>query len=473
VRIAPETSTTVHTGRSADAAGRGRRLASGILATAISKGLGVISPLLMVPMTYQSLGPSVFGLWMAIMALTSVVTFADLGLGNGLMTRLAPCFSNGDTNQAKRYVATAYAVLGSTAVVLLCALYAATHAVPWSAVFNTGSSVDASLSRDIATICLSVFILNIPVALVVRVQYAYQMVGISNAWQAAGNIGSLLCASGAVALEMSPQGIIFAAVVGPLLSNLANTWWLFRYRLPTLTPNLRHVDRRVTRSLMSIGGNFFVLTIVTALAINSDQIIVAHTLDLSAVAIFAVVMKICALLGMVINVVSMPLWPANGDALARGDLSWVRRTTTLMAFILAGTVAVAGLLVILLSRSALGHWMGYDGNQASLMVGMVLWWLVIAFISPLFMVQNAAGVITPQLIGWALYLAASVPLKVLAVQRYGLAIVPFAGVAAYILFVVPSAIVGYRRTISMHSSKYGRDKSRDDGKARAVAPLVR
>ncbi|PRY19301.1 lipopolysaccharide biosynthesis protein [Pseudosporangium ferrugineum] len=434
---------------------RGRRLAAGIVTTLLSRGVGALAPLLLIPLTYKSLGPALFGLWMTLTAITSMVAFADLGLGNGLMTRLAPCYSKGDEAAAKRNISTAYAVLVATAAALLLSLWSFSSIIPWTDIFNVEDSISGSQTSDVAIICLAIFVINIPASLIVRVQYAYQLVGVSNIWQSAGNLSSLAFAWTAVACDMKPAFVVGAATAGPLVFNIVNALWYFCARMPAIAPSIRDVDPRTARSLMSLSSRFFALTVITAVAMNADQLIIAHAVDLTAVAVYATMAKLLALLGMIINIINLPLWPANGDALAKGDATWVMRTTKLMT--MASTISVAGTAAALLLASEMGwiNWLGPARDQWPLITTLAIWWVSVAALSPRFMVQNATGVVAPQICGWLAFLLLSLPAKWFAAEKLGIEFVPLVGAAIYLLVVAPSAIIGYRKSISQSKQPLG------------------
>ena len=182
---------------------RSRRLISGIATTTLSRGLGVLTPLILIPATLQYLGPALFGLWMAVTAVTMMAAFADFGLGNGLMTKLSRCYSNGDFDQARRYTSSAYFTMGSIAATACLVLILAADNVPWSQLFNSDGRVGSADTRNVGLICLLAFLVNIPLSLVIRVQYAFQMVGQSNSWQAGGSLASLAATMAAMTSRKS------------------------------------------------------------------------------------------------------------------------------------------------------------------------------------------------------------------------------------------------------------------------------
>lgn len=432
---------------------RNRRLTSGILTSLVSRGIAALVPLVMVPLTLNYLGTQLYGLWMAVAALTGMAAFADLGLGNGLMTKLAPCYSSGDALAARRYVSNAYCMVVSLAVIMVLMLWALSGLIPWTSLFNVDDPAVATHANGIAMISLSAFLLNVPLSLVVRVQYAYQRVGQANIWQASGSLWSIPLVIGAVQLRLSPELVVMAAVIGPPLSNLLNSLWLFGRHLPDIAPRPRHVDRDTAGQLLGLGGQFLLLTIVMSLAMNADNLVIAHVLVLGSVTTYSVPARLFAQLGLLVSLVNLPLWPANGEALARGDVDWVRRITARMTLASALMVATPGLVLVLAGDRILSAWLGSDiGASPALMAGLAVWWVMLAAISPRFMVQNSVGVVMPQLLGWSLYLLLSVPLKLWAASSFGVDAVPIAGVVVYALVVLPAAIWGYRKAMSEASS---------------------
>ena len=185
-----------------------------------------------------------------------------------------------------------------------------------------------------------------------------------------------------------------------------------------------------------------------ALANGVDNLIVSHVAGLAQVAAYAVTAKVFAPVAMLVTVVNMPMWPACAAALARRDHQWVRRTAGRMARWSALTVGLGSLGMVVagpvVMRDLLGVAVPVD---RSLLAGFALWSVVLAALSARFMVQNAAGVVGPQLVGWSAYLLLSVPAKWFSARYLGVSTVPFAATATYLVTVLPGALVGYRRAM--------------------------
>jgi O-antigen/teichoic acid export membrane protein len=374
-----------------------------------------------------------------------------------LMTKLSPCIARGHTEQARRYISSAYLVVSATALAGCALLWAISHVIPWSTLFNVRGSVTAADARGVALACLTGFLVNMPLSRVGRVQYACQRVGMSNVWQALGSAVSLPLAIGAVQAKLSPVLVVTSVVAAPVLVNLVNTAWTYGRCLPQFAPRLGSVDKRSIRDLFRLSGMFFLVTIVMTLADNADFLIVAHALSLSALTSYAVPAKFFTQLGLLMMLVNQPLWPMHGEALARGEVSWVQRTVRRMTVVSALAVLVPAVILNLFGYQFFSGWLSVPVPVADrwLLAGLGLWWVLLATMSPRFMVQNAAGVLRPQVIGYSLYLVVSLLGKFLAVRSFGMAVVPWVGIASFLLTVVPAALYGYRRALSTNSTLGG------------------
>jgi O-antigen/teichoic acid export membrane protein len=402
----------------------------------------------LVPVTLTYLGAGFYGLWMAVTALTGMAAFADLGLGSGLMTKLAGCWAAGDSASARRYVSSGYFSMVAVAGGLCGTLWSVAGVVPWETLLGLDETVPPGAARAVALICVTAFVVNLPLSLVVRVQYGYQQVAQSNLWQMAGSVAAVPLALGAVRAELSPLWVVTATVIAPILGNLINSLWVYGRQLPALRPCLRGVDWSSSRELFRLSGLFLVLTVVMSVANNVDMILIARVLGLESVTAFAVPARIFAQVGLLVAVVNGPLWPANTEALAHGHRAWIRRVTARMTVASALTALLASVVVVAGADLIFDLLMGPDQPvDRSLLIGLAFWWLVLAAISPRFMAQNAAGVVWPQLIGWTAYLVLSLPAKWYTLQHVGLGAVPYVGTLGYLFTVVPSALWGYRRTV--------------------------
>ncbi|GAB3444366.1 hypothetical protein GCM10027517_23920 [Phycicoccus ginsengisoli] len=453
--IGPEEASQSDPAMAAAGLTRSSQLRRGILTSFISRGIAAVGPLVLIPITLRYLGAETYGLWMAVSAVAAMVMWADLGLGNGLMTQLGERLAVGDTRGASRLISTTYALLGAASLTLIGAIWLCAPWIPWTRLLGATTAQTSGQARAVALICLSAFLINIPLSLVQRVQYARQEVSQSNLWQAAAGLLTIATTGAAVALTAAPIEVIAASSFALPLTNTINAIWFFS-RNRELRPTARRVSRNAVRGLMSLGGQFLLVSVLTSVAINSDNLIVAHTLSLAEVTTYAVPAKLLTALGLVVSLLNLPLWPAAADALARGETEWVKRTVSRMTLLSGAAVAVPAVCLVAFGPHLIRAWSSVDvSGRPGMLLGLSLWWLMLAIASPRLMVQNARGYLRPQVLGWLAFVLIGIPLKLLAAQKAGLAGLALTGAAAYMAFLGPAVHVGYRRTLKQTLSGSG------------------
>src|ERR1035438_2273421 len=78
--------TSSEAGRSKE---RYRRVALTTLTSVGARGIGTLMALVSVPLTLGYLGKERYGLWMTISSIVAMLSFADFGMGNGLLNAVA------------------------------------------------------------------------------------------------------------------------------------------------------------------------------------------------------------------------------------------------------------------------------------------------------------------------------------------------------------------------------------------------
>ncbi|MET7424818.1 lipopolysaccharide biosynthesis protein [Dactylosporangium sp. NPDC005555] len=453
---------------------RNRRLVSGVAASFGAVGAGSVASLIVAPVMFHHLGPALFGLWVAVTALTSVALFADLGMGNSLLTRLAAHrAAPSGVRDATGAVAAAYLTLAGTGAVLLAGVMTVGVAVPVGPLFGV---TDARLGAQAATVlvvCFGAFAVNLPLSLITKIQLAMQDTARSAGWSAATAAWTVLVVGGAAAAGAGPLTLIACASTAAPVGNLANTVHYFTRVRPDLRPARWVLEPGAAGGLLRLSVRYFALSLLTSTAASIDGYLVARWLGPVAAAHYGVTVRMFILLNLVVTVVNTPLWPANADALARGDLPWVRRTTRRMCLLGAGLVGAAAAVLVAASEPLLAAWIrspDFHGLPTGVVALLALWPALLAAVSPMFMVQNSVGLLRPQLAGWGAYLLLSLPAKALLVRDLGLAGVPLGSAAVFAVTVLPACAAGYRAVVARKPGHRRRTAGPAPGPAYAPAP---
>lgn len=432
---------------------RDRSLRNGVAAAGAFRVITALTPLVMIPTMLGSMGREAFGIWLLAVGVTTFLGFADLGLGNHLMTEVSRLrASGGRTSQIEAVIQTSYGVLIRSAG-LLCVigmLLAAT--LPWPSWVN---SQDPEQSRLILMCVLLTFFATIPASLIVRVMFAHLQSATSYLWQCVGPLLSLAAVMSYATLAESPTPwlLVLLATGGVPLANATVTVVWFRLHRD-LTFGFRIHSRAVVSTLLSSGLIFVAISILMASAAALDQVLIPLFESPEIVTDYGVPWRVFSQLGIALSLISIPFWSAASQALARGEKAWVRSRVVRLAFINLGLVLVPGITAVIFGELLLELWVGEQVNvSAVLLIAFLAWWTALAVMYPFFMVQNGAGVLIPQLLGWCGFFLISLPAKLWLLNMGSWELLPWASLFAYLLTVVPAALVGYRRALEISVPK--------------------
>jgi O-antigen/teichoic acid export membrane protein len=193
-----------------------------------------------------------------------------------------------------------------------------------------------------------------------------------------------------------------------------------------------------------------------AAAVNLDGLMVSHTQTALAVVSFGLALRIFSQLGSLVSMVNAPLWPANSEAIAQGDWTWVKRTTNRMTLVSLCAIGSSSAALVLAGPGIFELWAGKNLElDRTLLAGAALYWALVATLSPRFMVQNSAGVLRYQLVGWVAYLVVSVPLKFWLLEQDRMQLLMAASFIVALVTVLPGCLTGYRASQRIDGGRHG------------------
>ena len=371
-----------------------------VVLSALSSGLAWVTALatafVIVPVVLHHLGSERYGVFATITAIAGLVGWADLGIGNGLISEVADADGREDRAAVARAVSTAFFTLLALAVVLAVVFAAIYPFVPWASVFNVGEQNAKGVGAAVGAFAAG-FLVALPLAVVQRAQIGIQETFVASAWQALGSVLGLVGIVVAVATGASLPYLVLAVAVAPAVALAANGAQLFWRRHPWLRPMVHRVDRVTARGLLRIGVMFFVLQLAMAGAYESDALVLAQILGPKAVTTYSVTMRLFLIVPALSGFVLTPLWPAYSEAISRGDTAWVRQTLRrAVKGCLVISISGAALLA-LLARPFIDLWAGVR-PPFLLIVAAAIWVVAMTFGAVLAAFLNGARVIRAQIV---------------------------------------------------------------------------
>ncbi len=337
---------------------RYRRIALTALASASAKSITIATSFITVPLTLNYLGTERYGLWMTISSVIAMMTFADFGIGNGLMNAVAEAFGTDDKAAIKRHIANAMTVLLIIAGAILLLFFSAYPFIDWGGFFNVKSAVAAKESGPALAIFMVCFALGVPAGIVQRVQMGLQQGFASSIWQAAGSILGLILTLVVIYVKGGLALLVLALGSAPVVMLLLNSLVFFCFQRRDLAPDILHITVQGMKRILNRGVLFFILQIAVAVSYTSDNLIIAKLLGATFVAQYSVVSKLFEGLLMIQGLAITPLWPAYGEAKARNDSFWIIKTLHRSVLTTLAVIVPVAVIFVLLNKQIFGYWIG-------------------------------------------------------------------------------------------------------------------
>lgn len=399
--------------------------------------LGIVGPLVTVPLVLNYLGVERFGLWMTMLSLAGLIGFADLGIGSGLINTLAYAKGKGDVAGAQKSISNAFFMLLVIAAGWGSIFFLIYPWFLWSEIFGVTSFRAIREIKPALTIFVLIFFMNLPLGVVQRAQLGFQEGHIYNLWEGIGRLLSLAGIFVVVFLNLGLPWLVFVFFGVPVLTNLVNNFVFFGFMHPQLKPSYKVVEIKVISGLFSVGMVFLVTQIAYAVGRTSDNIILAQTLGAEAVSIYAIPQQLFSIILVLVMMFSTALWPAYKEAVVNNDLHWVKFT---LIKSLAITVALSGILIfvlIIFGKTIIFRWITTDVIVTTdVLIALGIWTGLSALGNVLSMFLFSVDAVKIQAALMSCFAAVAILLKFLLVDDLGITGVVLANITAYIIFFV-------------------------------------
>ena len=439
LRLAPFDVSTPE-GRSQE---RHRRIALSAVASGTAKAITIATSLVTVPLTLNYLGVERYGLWMTISSVIAMMVFADFGIGNGLMNAVAEAYGKDDNGAIRGHVANALVILSMVAVLLVLAFFVVYSKIDWGGFFNVKTRLAIQEAGPALAVFMVCFAVGVPAGVVQRVQMGMQQAFASSLWQAGGSVLGLFLTLFTIHFKGGLPWLVLALSGAPVIVLLLNGTTFFFIQRRDLLPRIACVTGNGIRRILHGGILFFVLQIACSVAFSSDNIIIAKILGADAVAHYSVISKLFEGVLMVIGLAFNPLWPAYGEAKARGDKLWIKKTLARSMICTLGLTVLTAFLLVMFYKPLFAMWVG---TKYIFPFALVLWyaiWMILKGLGATYsMFLNGMHVLRLQLVVSILFTAASILCKIYFASVFGLIGILLALVCTYIIFtIIPYAIL--------------------------------
>jgi O-antigen/teichoic acid export membrane protein len=428
-------STAMHSSDAAErSAARHRKAAVTGITSAISRVIRIGVSVITVPLTLHYLGNERFGLWMTISSVLAMAGFADFGIGNGVLNTISTAFGRDDWEGIRRAISSGFAVLTLIGTLLLALFFLVYNFIDWGNLFRA-TTVAARAESGPAMAAFAVcFALNIPLDVVQRAQLGLQQGFLTNLWQILSSIMALIGILAVIHFRFGMPALVVAFAGAPVVGTAMNVGYFFAFSRRDLMPRWRLISQATIAQIAKLGSLFFLLQVVVAISFSADNFIIARVLGVADVTVFSIPQRMFSTISLIVGMLLMPLWPAYGEAVSRGDMHWVRQTLARTLLGVLALTTVVSVALLLCSNRILLWWVGPQIRPSFvLMLGLAIWTILSNCGSALAMFLNGAGIVKFQVIVASVFGVVCLLTKMAMTHAYGIAGVPWATILTYTL----------------------------------------
>ncbi|MDH5561922.1 MAG: hypothetical protein OEY59_13815, partial [Deltaproteobacteria bacterium] len=377
----------------------------------------------------------------------------DLGTGNGLLNSLTESMGKDDFGAVKIYVASAFYLVLIIALCFGLVWLLVAPRISWAWLFNT---ITPQTSAEVAP-ALSVFVLcvliGLPFGLVFKIYESYQEGYINGGLRIIGSILGLVGILVAMRYQAGLPWLVLSMAGSPVLASFFGFMWLILERRPFLLPRIKNFRKTAFIDIFRSGVLFFILQFTAAIGFQADSLVVSHFLGADQVPQYAIPMKLFMYVPALLNFFLVPLWPAYGDAIARGDTSWVVKTFKRSLYLSFGISSVMSLILVFFGKMIIGFWVPEIQLEWSFLFGLGLWVILLGIAGPLSAFLNGANVIGFQTVIAVFAVIINIALSIFLVQKIGVSGPIYGSVISWFLFVFLPMTFFIPRLISSWKSK--------------------
>jgi len=422
---------------------RHRRMVMAALASVFAKMTNLFVLIITAPMTLHYLGKERYGIWMVMSSTVAMMSVADLGLGNGLLNFVAKAKGQDDRDGMHRAVSSAFYMLLSLACIIGLLIYIIWPYINVGSIFNIDTLAVRKEASPAFAILIGCFLMGLPLTVSNQIQQGHQDGWKTSLWSIVGSLLSLGLVIVAIYNKASLSVLMLSIAGAPILAQLSNTFYLFGYDKKWLKPEIRLAQKKDAKALLKLGLLFAILQLSWLMANQIDNLVLTRILGPGSVPSYVLTQRLFMLMPVVMSLLLVPMRPAYGEAVARGDQDWVLRTfkrSIRLAFILNTSAA---LFLFFFVKTIIRIWVGEDLIPSTVLVfGFSLWLIMQSFDAPIAVFTNGIGKMKATAILVPLASIANVCLSIIFTRHIGVAGPVFGTLLAQlVVFYLPFLII--------------------------------
>lgn len=346
-----------------------------VVASFVIKGVGILTSLLLVPLTIGYVSPELYGVWLTLSSILTWVGFMDIGFSQGLKNKLTEAIALGEWERGRSLVSTTYFMMLIITVPLCVILEIIVPHVNWVGLLNV-NPIYLDEIIEAMYVCIVFVCLQMYVKVFNSVVAAFQKVALSESFGVIGNVISLFLI--VILKRICPPSLVVLActlAAMPILVTIIASLIFYSGKFKPIAPKFSSIRFDYIKDLFGLGYKFFIINIQVLVLFQSTNVLISYVSSPLEVTNYNVAYRLLNCGMMLYTMITAPLWPAYADAYTKGDYDWMKAMRRKMERVLLLSM-VACAIITLLSPIIYKLWIG---DQVSVPFTMTL--LVAIYVS--------------------------------------------------------------------------------------------
>lgn len=312
----------------------------------IYKPLSMILSYIYIPVVLSYLGDEKYGVWATVLSVLSWITLFDIGIGNGLRNKLAENFKDYDSEKTRKYVSSAYIMLGLIVLSLMVVAVVVCSFVDWNSFFKVGSGFDDNLRAvmDISIVCMCIsFVMSICKSIYLAMQKNH-MTSLMSLIQQVFMLISIL-----ILTKYTSKNLTYVAIaygISNLAVEIAFTLRLFRMN-SDFKPSFKYFSKNEAKATTGLGIQFFICQIAAMILYATDNIIITQICGPAEVTPYTTANKLFSIITVVFAIMVDPYWSAVTIRMANKDIDGIKKARKKMKILwLLAVIGCIGLMIV-------------------------------------------------------------------------------------------------------------------------------
>lgn len=412
---------------------RSVKIKKNIIASFLIRSISIAINLSVVSLALSYVNTIQYGIWVTLTSVINWFTYFDFGMGNGLRNKLATAVSFEEYDKAKRYISTTYAIFSLIGLSVFFLFSIISPHIDWNQILNIPAAVNddihLALLMLVGTLCIQ-FVVQI----INTVLNSMQETAKAELVTMLGQAGMLIAL---IVLKYTVKGnlkvLMIALNIVPLIIVLLSSMFFYTKRYKSIAPSLKSVDFQYAKSILNLGGAFFLIQIGSLVLFQTDNIILTRILGPEAVTKFNVTYKLYSVIIIVFSIIAAPYWSAFTDAWAKKDYQWINKSIKRLRETWLFTSFIVVPVFFVLAKFIFKLWLPHDLVIASsLSIAMAVYVVFSTCLSFSCYFLYGIGKLRVLIVLYLLVMLTNVPLGIALGRLWGIEGVVLSNVVAFI-----------------------------------------